>query len=269
VASTQKITKAMKMVAAAKLRRAQQAVEQSRPYSAKVEELLTALAPAVPTGTHPLLGGRPVEKRALVVMSSDRGLCGSFNSGILRRAEKELRESPSTTLIPLGKKATVFFTKRNAEIFKRVDGFWHSLTYQKSEDLLKELAHGYLEGQFDRVDVLYNEFVSVISQKPKLISLLPIPAIAPANTETKDFIFEPGRDEIVKALVPKVIGVRFYAACLNSQASEHGARMTSMDSATRNASEMIDSLTLTMNRVRQATITKELMEIISGAEALK
>jgi F-type H+-transporting ATPase subunit gamma len=268
VHSTQKITKAMKMVAAARFRRAQAAVEGSRPYAAKADELLGALAPHVPVDVHPLLGARPVAKRLLVVMTSDRGLCGSFNASILRRAERELAGTEPTLLLPLGKKAAAFAAKRRLEGPAAPEAFWGGFSYPRAEALAVSLANGYLDGAYDRVDLLYNEFVSVITQKVTLKTLLPV-SVEAVEGQGGDWIYEPSRDGIVRALVPKVLNVRFYAACLNSLASEFGARMTAMDSATRNAGEMIDRLTLHLNRARQATITKELMEIIGGAEALK
>jgi F-type H+-transporting ATPase subunit gamma len=270
VTSTQKITKAMKMVAAARFRRAQQAVQQSRPYSRKAEELLTPLLATVSKAAHPYLTERPVQKRALVVMTSDRGLCGSFNHSILRRLEEELRDKGvQTHVVPLGKKAAQFVAKRKISTILKPEGFWTGFTYDRAAALTDELAKAFVEGGVDRVDLLYNEFVSVISQKPKLVTILPLVAPEAAGEGQAETIYEPGLAELVAALVPKMVNVRLYSACLNSLASEFGARMTAMDSATRNATEMIDRLTLHMNRARQATITNELMEIISGAEALR
>ena len=268
VGSTQKITRAMKMVAAARLRRSQQAVEQSRPYSKKVEEILNSLLPSVPPNLHPFLEGREVKKRLLVVFSSDRGLCGSFNANLLRQADREMKSEISTTSFVIGRKGAAFSTRRGWSLFKKVEGFWSSFSYLRSAEVVEELSDQFMKGAFDQIDLLFNEFHSVISQKPKLMTLLPL-QILKSDAEMKDYKFEPDVETIVRELIPRVIHVRFYGGCLNSLASEYGARMSAMDSATRNAGEMIDHLTLTMNRARQAAITKELVEIISGAEALK
>jgi len=269
VASTQKITKAMKMVAAARLRRSQQAVEQSKPYNLKVEEFLSSLAPSVPPTVHPYLQSREVKKRLLVVFSSDRGLCGSFNANLLRRADRETKADIMTECVVVGRKGNAFALRRQWKVYKRWETFWQEFSYETSEKCMLELSNLFLGQEFDQVDLMYNEFLSVISQKPKLTTLFPLTVQSKSDEAKVDYIYEPSLEEIVKALIPKVANVRFYSAALHSMASEYGARMTAMDSATRNAGEMIDNLTLTMNRVRQAAITKELMEIISGAEALK
>lgn len=259
------------MVAAARLRRAQNSVEQSRPYAKTIEELLQNLASALPEDIHPFLQKRSVAKRGLVILSSDRGLCGAFNAGLFRVAEKELQEETSTVSIRIGRKAKSYFSN-GSFIFHDTEDFWRSFSQEKAAEIFNELAKSFLEGALDQVDILYNEFVSVMTQRPRLETLFPFSpekkTESTGEVETS-FIFEPSREEIVKALVPRAAEMKFYVACLNSLASEFGARMTAMDSATRNAGEMIDDLTLTMNRVRQAGITKELVEIISGAEAIK
>jgi F-type H+-transporting ATPase subunit gamma len=275
VASTQKITKAMKMVAAARFRRAQEREAQAKPYAETINQLLEDLSTTIPSGVHPLLGGRPVKKRALIVLSSDRGLCGAFNSNLFRFVERELIAMPevSTALVLVGRKANQYFGKKTVDVLRREPKFWVNFRHETAAALADDLAKQYLENVIDRVDIAYNEFISVISQKPTLIQLLPIATsekqVVSAPEVDIPYIFEPNREDIVKALVPKAVEVRFFVPCLNSQASEYGARMTAMDSATRNAGEMIDTLTLSMNRARQANITRELMEIISGAEAIK
>ena len=273
VQSTKKITKAMKMVAAAKLRRAQEAAEQSKPYAASINQLLQDLVAQGVGGDHPLLKSREVKKRLLVVFSSDRGLCGAFNSGLLRKTEKELQEnSVPTELVLIGKKATSYFSRRSYPIWKKVDGFWANFSHANASALAQELLAAFTSGEFDRVDLAYNEFLSIMSQVPKVETFAPILTAPVEKVEVAGVgpapIFEPNKEAILNALLPKAVEVRFYQPCLQSLASEYGARMSAMDSASRNAGEMIDGLTLTMNRVRQANITRELVEIISGAEAV-
>lgn len=269
VNSTVKITKAMKMVAAARFRRAQASVEQSRPYATKIQELLRDLSGALPQSIHPYLVQKTEGKRVLVVFSSDRGLCGAFNSNVFRRAEAELRADPTILVVPVGKKAIGYFGRRKYTVLKNVSDLWPAFGFSTSTALVKELATQFESKEIRQVDLLFNEFVSVITQRPKMETLLPIRKPETGEALPKSYEFEPSREEIVRGLIPKAVEVRFYLTCLNSLASEFGARMTAMDSASRNARDMIDTLTLSMNRVRQATITKELMEIISGAEALK
>ncbi|HLG20457.1 MAG TPA: ATP synthase F1 subunit gamma [Bdellovibrionota bacterium] len=269
VASTRKITKAMKMVAAAQFRRFEDRVRQATPYAQKLDELLLDLRRSVRTAVHPLLEERPVQKRALVVFTSDRGLCGAFNANVLRQLEREMTENPATILVPAGRKGIGYVTRRNYPLLRSVNDLWGKYTFEKAAALADELVQGFVEKKYDRIDLLFSEFRSVISQRPKKMTLAPIAAQQSDGESVLPPIYEPNREEILKALVPRAIRIRFYVAGLNSLASEFGARMTAMDSATRNAGEMIDKLTLDMNRARQATITKELMEIIAGAEALK
>jgi F-type H+-transporting ATPase subunit gamma len=272
VGETQKITKAMKMVAAARLRRSQERVEQARPYASTINRLLEDLAGSLPETIHPYLTSRPVRKRALVVFSADRGLCGAFNSNLFRAVERELASEIPTTLVLLGRKGSVHFGKRNLDIWRNVDpDFWRKFTHERAAALAAELGRGFLDGEFDRVELLYSEFVSILTQRPKKVTLLPLSAGEGTGDERRDnaYLFEPGREAIVRALVPKVMEVRFSISCLNSLASEHGARMAAMDMATRNAGEMIDNLTLKVNRARQAMITGELSEIVTSAEAMK
>jgi len=261
VGNTQKITRAMKMVAAARFRRAQERVHQAAPYAEKIEELLADMSR---DAGHPLFTARPVERRALVIFTSDRGLCGSFNAGLIRRVEREAAE-----LILIGRKAISYFSRRSVKVAKTLPAFWGSFSYANVAAFASELAGSFADGTFDQIDLAYNHFVSVITQRPKIVTLVPMTPVAQKAEPSGERLYEPDRDSILNVLVPRALEVRVYAACLHSLASEHGARMTAMDSATRNAKEMIDSLTLAMNRARQATITKELVEIISGAEALK
>jgi len=267
VKSTQKITKAMKMVAAARLRRAQEKVVQSSPYKKKIEELFSRLAQS--TTNHPLLQKREVHKRLVIVMASDRGLCGAFNSTLFRTVMKDLNSSKvPTEVIPIGKRAASFFGNRNVTIYENLKNFWSTFDHTTSHEVVEKLIALYKDKGFDQIDVYYNEFVSVMTQQPTLMTLVPVVPGA-VTGEPINYTFKPDQATILNELVPKAIDIRFYLAALNSLAGEFGARMTAMDSATRNAGEMIDSLTLNMNRVRQAAITNELVEIISGASAIQ
>lgn len=276
VQSTKKITKAMKMVAAAKLRRAQEAAEQSKPYAKSITKLMDDLVAQGVGSSHGLLQPRKVAKRLLVVFSSDRGLCGAFNSGLFRLIEKNLVEAGvETELLLIGRKAQSYFSRRKVKIWKNAESFWDQFSHPSTMKWAKELTDLFLTQAFDQIDFAYNEFVSVMTQKPLIETFLPLSRASADNPkgEIHDSLsvppkFEPGKETILNALVPKVIGIKCYQPCLQSQASEFGARMAAMDSATRNAGDMIDQLTLTMNRVRQANITRELVEIISGAEAI-
>jgi F-type H+-transporting ATPase subunit gamma len=271
VRNTQQITKAMKMVSAAKLRRAQEAAVAARPYAAKLTELLTSVAGTLSAEAHPLL--RRVAEPArvhLVVITSDRGLCGAYNSGLLRRAEAWLRENggrqPSVTIV--GRKGADFLRRRSAPVSDR--HVQVAPTVGLARELAAKLTARFTAGEVDRIDVLFSAFRSALSQTPTVETLLPVATEALGEGGGRpDYVFEPDAASLLDRLLPQYVEVRLFRALLEAAASEHGARMTAMDSATRNASEMIFTLTLQMNRARQAAITRELMEIISGAEALK
>lgn len=268
VKSTQKITKAMKMMAAARLRKAQQKVVESTPYKNKIEELFARLTQM--TTEHPLLQKREVKKRLVIVIASDRGLCGGFNSVLFRTAMKELSTSTvPVTVLPIGKKASSFFANRKFPIYENLKMFWSTFTHETAHEEIQKWIKLYLNKEFDQIDVYYNEFVSVMSQKPKLMTLIPISPDTTKTMEPVNYTFKPDQATVLNELVPSAIDIRFYVACLHSRAGEFGAQMAAMDNATRNAGEMIDSLTLNMNRVRQAAITNELVEIISGAAAIQ
>ena len=257
----------MKMVAAARLRRAQEKVVQSSPYKKKIEELFSRLAQA--TTDHPMLAKREVHKRLVIVMASDRGLCGAFNSTLFRTVMKDLNSSSvSTEVIPVGKRASSFFSNRNVTIYENLKNFWSTFDHKASHEVVERLIENYKNKGFDQIDIYYNEFVSVMTQVPTMMTLIPV-VPTQASGEPINYTFKPNQSEILNELVPKAIDIRFYLSALHSLAGEFGARMTAMDSATRNAGEMIDSLTLNMNRVRQAAITNELVEIISGASAIQ
>jgi len=276
VKSTQQITKAMKMVSAAKLKRAQDAITAARPYARKVREVVQAVASRAEEGSHPLLSAREGTKLALLVVTSDRGLCGGFNSNLLRAAYKFLNANrdrhEEIVVFAVGRKARDFFRRRQVEMRKEYVNILGVLSHAHAEQISRDLVDGFLAGDFDEVQLVFNEFRSAISQVVRFEKLFPI-AIERKEQEGAgaeiDYLYEPSRKEILAALLPKYVETQVFRALLESVAGEHGARMTAMDSATNNAVDMIARLTLQMNRARQAAITKELMEIIGGAEALK
>jgi len=283
VRNTQKITKAMKMVAAAKLRRAQDAVLRARPYAQLIDEMLASLARAradADLPPHPLMAVRPPRRVELVLMTSDRGLCGGFNSNIIRRGQRFLVEEGARferiQFSTVGRRGRDFARKRGIETRKDYVGFFGRLRYAQAREVAHDLIQAYETDELDAVYLLYNEFKSAIVQQISLVQLLPLQPRATAQrgpgekgSITAEHLYEPSRPEVLQALIPRFLAMQIWRALLESEASEHGARMTAMDSATKNASEMIGRLTLDYNRARQAAITKELMEIVSGAEALK
>ncbi len=266
--STQQITKAMKMVSAAKLRRAQEAMFAARPYARKMMEVLNSLATRAHPEAHPLLGEREVRRLLLVVVTTDKGLCGGFNSNILRTAQRFREENAGAELelVVVGRKARDFFRRRHASIRSEYVGVFQPLRYGAAQGLARELIEAYQDGSCDRVVVLFNEFKSVIQQRVVIEQLLPIRRLELEPHEpAQDYVYEPTPASIFDELLPKHVEVQVWRALLESTAAEHGARMAAMDAATRNADEMIDRLTLYMNKVRQAGITKEIIEVVSGA----
>jgi F-type H+-transporting ATPase subunit gamma len=285
VKSTQKITKAMKMVAAAKLRRAQDNIISARPYARKMREMLQDLIEAAETGINPLLQIRDVKNVAVVVVTSDRGLCGSFNSNIIKTAithieetYKELSTVGGLKLYCVGRRGSDFFSKHGYSISGKKILFFNTLNFSQAQVIARELINGYLDGSFDKIEIIYNEFKSVIHQNIIIEGFLPIPlkqlGIDRSGYERTrsyriDYIYEPSAPAIVNALIPKYLNFEIWRVLLESNAAEQGARMTAMDNATTNASEIINDLQLSYNKARQSAITKELLEIVSGAEALK
>ena len=271
VRSTQQITKAMKMVAAAKLRRAQEAAERARPYTSKLAEMLGAVAAGVGPEAPPLLARRPERRIDLLVLSSDRGLCGGYNANLFRFAEEftRTREEIETSLVVVGRKALDYYRRRSRRIVVNRVGVLGTPVPALAADLAAELTRRFTEDETDAVYLVYTRFRSVISQAPTIVPLLPVASPADEDAAAVEYIFEPERPELLARLLPRYVEAQITQALLEAIASEHGARMTAMDNATRNAGDMIAKLTLSMNRARQATITKELMEIVSGAEALK
>jgi F-type H+-transporting ATPase subunit gamma len=271
VKNTQQITKAMKMVAAAKLRRAQERMFAARPYAAGLRKVLASIATRVDINSHPLLQSREPERNVVViVVTADRGLCGAFNSNVIRAAQNFIREHAfeSVELLTIGRKAGDFFKRRPIPIRQNV-----FVAQALSIDVAHEIADGlikdFIEEKIDGVYVVYNEFKSLIAQHVRTERLLPIISEFDATTDQPsiDYLYEPGPEQILSDLLPKHIEFQLYRVLLESAAAEQGARMTAMEAATKNASDMINFLTLTYNRIRQAAITKEIIEIVSGASA--
>jgi F-type H+-transporting ATPase subunit gamma len=271
VQSTQKITRAMKLVAAAKLRRAQERIVAARPYASKMAELLGNLVSGTDGAAHPLLEQREGPRRQIVIVTADKGLAGAFNSNIIRRSLELVRESSASelTLVVVGRKARDFYRRRPYTIKRDLIGFWDRLAYGHACELADFFMEQYLAGEVDEVWLLYNEFRSVAVQRPVRMQLLPIPRTEGEATESVDYIYEPGPEEILGELLPRHVRMQVYRALLESAAGEHGARMTAMEAATANAKEMIEVLTIQYNKARQEKITKELLDIVGGAEALK
>jgi F-type H+-transporting ATPase subunit gamma len=270
VRNTQQITKAMKMVAAAKLRRAQEAVVQSRSYSEKLGEVMAGLATESGLREHPLVRERtPASRVLLLLLTGDRGLCGGFNSNLIRLCQSFLGEpGREVALGTIGRKGYDFYKRRPVTIAEQFAGPGAGPAIDLARDVVARSVARFQAEEFDAVYLLYTQFRSALSQVPTLERLLPI-ATPEAPETAREYLYEPNRQVVIDDLLPRYVEVKVFQSVLESNASEHGARMTAMESATRNASEMIDRLTLEMNRARQATITKELMEIVGGAEALK
>jgi F-type H+-transporting ATPase subunit gamma len=273
VKSTQQITKAMKMVAAAKMRKAQEAMFATRPYAAKLRETISHLIVKLENVSDPLIVERDVEKILLVVVTADRGLCGGFNSNIIRHAANLIRSysDKEVSLFTVGRKGHEYFAKRDYSIFASKINLFNTLNFEDAVDIVGQLTEVYTTAQFDKIEIVYNEFKSAIQQNIITENFLPF---AHAEEEEEDhsqidFLYEPGKEEILNFLIPKHLNVQLWKVLLESNAAEQGARMTAMESATENAEELIGSLTLTYNRARQAAITKEISEIVGGAEALK
>ncbi len=274
VKNTQQITKAMKMVAAAKLKRAQDRILEARPYAQKMLSVLGNLSARVERESHPLLAKRGDKKIEVMVVTSDRGLCGAFNANIIRKSLEFLREKSAAgceiTLNTVGRKGRDFYRRRDFEIRKTYVGIFDRLSYQHGSEIGEDIVESYEKGLFDELYVVYNEFKSAMQQRVIIEKLLPIePTGETEAIFSTDYIYEPSAKEILHNLLPKHIEVQTFRILLESNASEYGARMTAMESATKNAKELIKKLTLVYNRTRQSMITKELMDIINGSEALK
>lgn len=278
VKSTRQITRAMKLVAAAKLRRSQDRVIAARPYAATLEATLVSVASKIQpkddgSPLHPLLATRDEKNVVLVVVTGDRGLCGAFNTNVNRAAGAFMREAKGRgierlRLVTLGRKGSDFWRRRNMEILEARPGLFQNLTYEVAAGVARSLAELFVKGEMDAVYAVYNEFKSAISQVVRTRRLLPVELPAGGSAPTVDYLFEPSPDAILNRLLPRHLEFQLYRILLESAAAENGARMAAMDGATKNAGDMIDSLTLRYNRTRQTRITKELIEIVSGAAAL-
>ena len=270
VESTQKITRAMKLVAASKLRRAQERIVAARPYAVKMSELMSNLVVRTEAERHALLRRRAGGRRRLVVITADKGLCGAFNSNILRASLHFLREAGGAdlTLVVVGKKARDFYRRRPWTVKSEMLGFFDRLAYSHAQELAGQLMAAYLAEEVDEVQLMYNEFRSVAVQRVTREQLLPIEPGTGAAATT-DYLYEPGPDAILASLLPRHVTTQVFRALMESVAGEYGARMTAMEAATKNAKEMIDVLTIQYNKARQERITKELLDIVGGAEALR
>lgn len=276
VKSTQQITKAMKMVAAAKLRRAQENVVNARPYARKIWQTLSHLATENDLNTNLFFVQREVKNVAFVVVTADRGLCGAFNSNIIKEAVRNINEDLNNNTINVqlfcvGKKGFDFFSKRNYNLYDKYLGLFSSLKYSEALNISQKIISAYLDGTFDKVIIIYNEFKSIIQQKIVVEQFLPI-TLVKEYTDRKNqpnYIYELDQKSIFEYLLPKHLKAQIWRILLESNASELGARMTAMDNASTNAKELIRTLQLKYNKERQAAITKELLEIVAGANALK
>lgn len=280
VMSTQQITKAMKMVAAAKLRRSQDRITQIRPFAQKLNTILKNLSAAQSnTDDESWYSAVREERKVLIVaISSDRGLCGSFNTNVIKGVLRLIEEKYSAqhakgnvTVLPVGRKATDFFTKRKYPTVIDYATLYSNLTFENVSNAMEYIIEAFKGGKYDKVELVYNEFKNVATQILRTEQLLPIvPAqTTESNANQTDYIYLPNQEEIITGLIPKSLKVQFFKALLDSSAAENGARMTAMDKATENAGELLKQLRLSYNRTRQAAITKEILEIVGGAEALK
>jgi F-type H+-transporting ATPase subunit gamma len=278
VKSTQQITKAMKMVSAAKLKRATDAIVQLRPYANKLNDILCNLSASIEEGSSPYLKEREPVRVLVVVVASNRGLAGAFNANAIKTANILISEKYSAqykagnvSIIGIGKKAQEFYLRRKYNVIGNNNELFNALNFENVSKVTEAIMQGFVNGDYDRVELVYNQFKNAAMQILKTEQLLPVPkAEKKANTATSnvEYILEPSKEEIVEQLIPKNIKIQLYKAVLDSHASEHGARMTAMDKATDNAGDLLRNLKLSYNQARQAAITTELTEIVSGAAAL-
>lgn len=280
VNNTRQITKAMKMVSAAKLRKSQTRMSEMRPYAEKMADVLKSLASGADSSLHPLLASRHRKVVEVIILTSDRGLCGAFNTNIIKTAVKLIaglqKDGVNVNISITGKKAADYFKRRDISTAKSWVGLSGRIAYSNAQEIAKGVIEDFISEAIDEVVLIYNEFKSVLVQQVSVAKILPLAAIEseekndslPVSAEA-DFLYEPSKGEIFNTLLPKNVEIQIYRALLESQASEEAARMTAMGNATKNANEMIDKLTLQYNKARQATITRELMDIVGGVEALK
>ncbi len=271
VKNIEKITSAMKMVAAARLRKAQERAEAARPYAEKMREVMGNLASSAGEIEHPLLEVREERKVLFVVIGADRGLAGSYNVNVMQKAVREIgdRDAEDVRLVTIGKKAAAFFRKKPYEVVSELTPPGSEVAFSDIRGVTTQVRSMFENREVDAVYLVYAKFMSPMRQDPTVVQLLPMSAPVSGEAAHADFIFEPKAEQLLGALLPRYVDTQVYQALVESQASEHGARMTAMSAATKNAGEMIDTLTLQYNKARQAAITTEIMEIVSGAEALK
>ncbi|WP_207426801.1 ATP synthase F1 subunit gamma [Pedobacter sp. SYSU D00535] len=278
VSSTQQITKAMKMVSAAKLKRATNAIIQLRPYANKLKDILGNLSASLEASSSPFIQEREPNKILVVVVSSNRGLAGAFNANVMKATNQlissryaEQYQKGNVSIVAIGKKGQDFYEKRKYNVIGNNNDLFSDLSFENVSKIAEAIMQGFLKGDFDRVEVVYNHFRNAAMQELITEQLLPVAKNDQSNSNAAskvDYILEPSKEEIVNTLIPKTIKIQLYKAVLDSHASEHGARMTAMDKATENAGELLRSLKLSYNQARQAAITTELTEIVSGAAAL-
>ena len=271
VKNIQRVTNAMQMVAAARMRRAQEGITAARPYAQHLDRVLQRLSGNIEEGGHPLLSERPVERVAIAVVTADRGLCGGFNANICRRVLNELSlyENQKIQLVAIGRKGRDFFRNRNFDLIGEHIDVFRELAFTQAVAIAGDLTSRFLAGDVDRVLLVYSEFKSVAQQVPVVAQLLPIvPQEQQREERHVDYVFEPAPDRLLEALVPRHVNFQIWRSLLESNAGEQAARMQAMDNATKNAGDLIDDLTQEMNRERQSAITLELMDIIGGAEAV-
>lgn len=277
VMSTQQITKAMKMVAAAKLRKAQDRITQTRPYASKLSQILQSISSSSEVDS-PFVDQRDPEKVLIIPVSSDRGLCGAFNSNVIKETVAHIKENHSYSvknrdlyILPIGKRMLEYFGRKDYQVVSKHSDLMGNLSFENAKKAMEFVMDAYELGDYDRVEIIYNEFKNVATQILRVEQILPIPPSeegTKGSDDTSDYIYEPSKEFILKELIPKSIKLQFYKALLESNASEQGARMMAMDKATENAGELLKELRLTYNRTRQAAITTEILEIVGGAEAL-
>lgn len=282
VKSTQQITSAMKMVAASKLRRAQNAIIQMRPFAAKLKEILQNLSASLDGGDDASVFSeqRVPQKVLLIVISSNRGLCGAFNANVIKLTNRQIEENytdqyknGNVSLVTIGKKVSEYFGKRKFNVIAKHDEVFDDITFENISPIAEKVMQSFVDKEFDKIEIIYNQFKNAATQNLVVEQFLPVEPVELEEGETQnakaDYIFQPSKEEIIQDLIPKSLKVQFYKAILDSYASEHGARMTAMHQATDNAQELLKSLNLTYNKARQAAITNEILEIVGGAEALK
>jgi len=273
VKNTQKITNAMKMVSAARLRRAEEAIKSARPFADKMRDVLMSLAARINPGAHPLLEVRPPQKALLILITADRGLCGAFNANLNRRSEAFMREMNEkgiqVDMINVGRKGNDYFRRRKVNLVGTFVNVMNNVTYELSGKVVSLAVEKFTAGEYEEVYVLFNSFRSAVRQIITLRKLLPVTPEEEDWKRKREYLYEPSEEALLDSILPRYVQVQVFTGMLDSVAAEHGARMTAMEAATSNADEMIYRLTMKLNRLRQESITTELMEIVGGAEALK